>query len=151
MRKFRKCPQTLEKMNDNYRIHWPNLIQGKVIRSTADLLHALNEWHPTLLNWFNSAGRHWGALVPGALLCLAAPAGWKDGLDRAASKGGSEQSSPRDGYCPGMCARPHFTLLSRRQGARAARDRSGSGRKRQDNAAGAGRTMAVCRKTGQVS
>lgn len=42
MCKFRKCPQTLEKMNDNYRIHWPNLIQGKVIRNTADLLHDMN-------------------------------------------------------------------------------------------------------------
>lgn len=65
--------------------------------------------------------------------------------------GGSEQSAPRDGDGPGMCARPHFSALSRRQGARAARDRSGSGRKRQDNAAGAGKTMALSEEKGQVS
>lgn len=65
--------------------------------------------------------------------------------------GGPERSAPRDGDGPGMCARPHFSVLSRRQGARAARDRSGSGRKRLDNAAGAGRTMALSGEKGQVS
>lgn len=42
MCKIRKGPQTLEKMNDIYRIHWPSLIQGRVIRNTSDLLHVLN-------------------------------------------------------------------------------------------------------------
>lgn len=89
---------------------------------------------------------------PAVMKVPRGPARWVGGLDRAASGGGSKESAPRDGYSPGMCARPRFfPALSRRQGARAARDRSGSGRKRQDNAAGAGRMMAVSEKTGQVS
>lgn len=41
---------------------------------------------------------------------------------RVAPPPGVDQSgrAPRDGYGPGMCARPRFSLLSRRQGARAA-------------------------------
>lgn len=51
------------------------------------------------------------------------------------------------------CARAPNSLCSRRSrrhSARAARDRSGSARRRQDNAAGAGGMMAVSEKTGQV-
>lgn len=51
------------------------------------------------------------------------------------------------------CARAPNSLCSRRSrrhSARAARDRSGSARRRQDNAAGAGGMMAVSEKKGQV-
>ena len=142
-------PNTWEN-DDNYMIHWPNLIQGRLTRKSADLRHVMNQWHPTLkpIEFIGPTL----SCVPGrgAPLAWPPPEGARPGWTARPPGGESEQSSPRDGYCPGMCARPHFNLFWRRQGARAARDRSGSGRRRQDKAAGAGRTMAVYAKKGQV-
>lgn len=63
--------------------------------------------------------------------------------------GYSQWLQPRNVSAPSF----HSVLVgrgARRHRARAARDRSGSGRRRSDNAAGAGRMMAVRKKKGQL-